>query len=43
MEKVSKEGTIAAGSYLSFPGVGHVVHDLGTGYRWIPVQYIPLD
>lgn len=44
MEKVAKEGTMIAGSHLPFPGLGHVIVNTdGRGYRWIPVQYIPLD
>jgi glyoxylase-like metal-dependent hydrolase (beta-lactamase superfamily II) len=44
MEKVAKDGTMIAGSHLPFPGIGHVSKNTdGAGYRWIPVQYIPLD
>ncbi len=44
MAKMAKDGTMTAGSHLPFPGIGHVVRDsAGAGYRWIPVQYIPLD
>ena len=43
MEKVTKDGTMIAGSHLPFPGVGHIAPNAGKGYRWIPVQYIPLD
>ena len=44
MKKVSDEGTMTAGSHLPFPGLGHVVPNAdGKGYRWIPVQYVPLD
>ena len=44
MEKAAKDGTMIAGSHLPFPGTGHIAPDAGgKGYRWIPVQYIPLD
>ena len=44
MAKVSKDGTMIAGSHLPFPGIGHIESNAdGTGYRWIPVQYIPLN
>ena len=44
MKKVSDEGTMTAGSHLPFPGLGHVAPNAdGKGYRWIPVQYVPLD
>lgn len=39
MEAV-KEGYLAAGAHLPFPGIGHVRSE-GKGFAWIPVNYAP--
>lgn len=43
MAKVSKEGTMVAGAHLPFPGAGHIAPVSSGGYRWIPLQYIPVE
>lgn len=42
--QAASEGYLVAGTYLPFPGIGHIntrVERSGTtnGYRWIPVNY----
>jgi glyoxylase-like metal-dependent hydrolase (beta-lactamase superfamily II) len=39
--EAAKGGYLVAGAHLSFPGIGHV-RAQGQGYRWIPVNYVPL-
>jgi glyoxylase-like metal-dependent hydrolase (beta-lactamase superfamily II) len=33
-----KDGELAAGAHLSFPGLGHL-RKMGAGYEWIPLNY----
>lgn len=40
-ERLAKDGTLIAGSHLSFPGIGHIRKD-GDGYVWVPVEFGPL-
>lgn len=43
-KKITKDGTMIAGSHLPFPGLGHMVlNSNGIGYRWIPLQYDSLN
>ena len=44
LKRVSKEEIIVGGAHLPFPGVGHIVeNENGNGYRWIPLQYKPVE
>jgi hypothetical protein len=36
--EAAKEGYLAAGAHIAFPGFGHVTSQNGI-YKWIPVSY----
>lgn len=38
---VEQEKLWVAAAHLPFPGVGHIIKD-GKGYRWLPVEYLPV-
>ena len=39
-EKAAAERWLVGGAHLPFPGLGHVRKE-GTGYEWVPVEYMP--
>ncbi|WP_425436139.1 MBL fold metallo-hydrolase [Noviherbaspirillum humi] len=39
--EAAKQGYLAAGAHLSFPGIGHL-RQQGKGYVWVPVNYQPM-
>ncbi|WGE43327.1 MBL fold metallo-hydrolase [Actinobacillus equuli subsp. haemolyticus] len=44
LTKIAADKTLIAAAHLPFPGLGHIKTETnGKGYRWIPVQYRPLD
>lgn len=44
LPKIAERKLLVAGAHLPFPGLGYIQMEKdGQGYRWIPVQYRPLD
>ena len=39
----AKQGYLIGASHLSFPGLGRLRAEKGSGYRFIPVNYEPLN
>lgn len=37
-DRIARDGDLAAGAHLSFPGLGHL-RKQGSGYVWLPVNY----
>lgn len=42
LPRIVKQQRWVAGAHMPFPGIGHLVSDGNTGYRWLPVQYQPV-
>ena len=38
----AKDKLLISGMHLPFPGIGHVGRE-GSGYRWIPTEFAPVE
>ncbi len=43
LNSVAKKNELVAGMHLPFPGLGYIRAEGNGKYRWIPVEYSPLD
>ena len=42
LQQAAEHGWWLGGAHLPFPGIGHVGRD-GSGYRWIPTEFAPVE